>query len=1627
MARFGAIVLRIVKSLLLFVMAVLLFVCGVVTVVYSEWGQERIRGVLVDRLNRSPGVEVRLDRLRLRFPARLELDTLSIVQNGDSVIGADALRANVPLRPLLEGTVELRQADVCGFLMQVGTTDSATCIKLRAADARLAPAVIGLKHMNIHLRDGALSHGLVDLYINPDPPRSPQKETPPTELSVTVDSLVLDSLRFRMNLLPTVDSLGVMIAKGKIKGVNVDMLKQSVKVEEVRGSGLNVAYIAPDAQTIANTVVAPADTTPSEPWTVKVKSFFFDDTQALYTTRGVRPQPGLDFAYIAVDKGIIEVKDFYNRATTVVLPVSVSATERCGVALSADGVLKVEKEGLDFGDFLVRTPNGTRLSANAFLGTGDLVTDPRVPLRLDASGRFAAADARLMFPAFRSYLAPMSRSALIGLEADLTGTMKSMNIAQVHLSVPGALDVRGAGVLNNILSKQGPDGDVRFSGTLANVNPYLRMFMDPGGIRIPAMSLKGRLGFSSGNYDGNLAARTASGDIALDGFLKGRGSVYQLDLDARNFPVDAFMPSLGVGPVTASVKLDGNGFDFMSPRTSVSATVDLASMVYQGKHYSDIYAVVDLDAGKGHLELESGNPGLDLYLNADAETFPDNTCTVDASFNGRDIDLQALKLSPTRSFVSAAGNLSASFDKKFVNVTSRLRLDQLSYVTDIDSLYIDDVTLNVSASDTLVNASVSNRDLYAFFSSPTSLSKVAERFAGVSKVIDLQAAEHRISVIEVQKQLPQFRLDVDAGDDNFLSQILAESKTSFQGLTLMASNDSVLNLTARALEVESGTTRLDTVTFNVRQHGRRLDYDGAVNNRPGTFDDWAHVTIGGFFEDNRLGVKMQQRNLEGKTGFDVGGNVTLEGDSTAILALDPLDPVIAYKDWQVNEDNFIKYSFKHKHLDADLRMNGAGSSLELFSEHAHERAEAAHGSDEDLVLRLSDIKLQDWIAINPFAPPMRGNLSADVRVNWQNRTLTGNGTASLNNFYYGKERVGDFAADLNILTNRSGLINADLALSVDGRKAMTLTGALNDSTRTNPFNLDLTMIHFPLSTANAFLPGVARLTGTLNGSMDLTANGGSPRLNGFLQFDSATVRVDMLGTKLNISDVKIPVRENIVSFEGFNVTACNENPLFVDGIVDITKVIDPKVDLRLQAKNMMLVDTRRAPKGAEVYGKAYLNLDADVRGNLDLMTVDADATILSGTNVSYIIPDGTDALQNNSASDMVKFVNFTDSTAVAVSDSIQPPEGTMLNLAATLTVQRGATLTVDLDSKGSNRVQLQSNGTLNYTMNPLNGGRMTGRLNIDGGFARYSMPPVLSEKLFNFKEGSYVAFNGDMMNPLLNIHAVDQVRSNVTSPGQNSRLIYFDVSLAVTGTFNNMDLAFDLGTNDDATVANELATMSPQQRASAAINLLVTNIYTGAGDTRGNANIGGNALYSFLTSQLNSWAANTIKGVDISFGVNQYDRTMEGSTDMVTQYSYRVSKSLFNDRFKIIVGGNYSTDDSNTDASIANNLLSDVSIEYTLNKSGSMYVRIFRHTGYESILEGEITQTGVGFVYRRKMSSLRSMFRFRRRKQQPAAEGPVNFVPNATIAADSTSASADTLPVAGEPLRKPEAVKPDEK
>ena len=66
----------------------------------------------------------------------------------------------------------------------------------------------------------------------------------------------------------------------------------------------------------------------------------------------------------------------------------------------------------------------------------------------------------------------------------------------------------------------------------------------------------------------------------------------------------------------------------------------------------------------------------------------------------------------------------------------------------------------------------------------------------------------------------------------------------------------------------------------------------------------------------------------------------------------------------------------------------------------------------------------------------------------------------------------------------------------------------------------------------------------------------------------------------------------------------------------------------------------------------------------------------------------------------------------------------------------------------------------------------------------------------------------------------------------------------------------------------------------------------------------------------------------------------------------------------------------------AENLVDDISLEYQLTRRDNMYLKLFRETDFESILEGEITETGVGFVIRKRISRLGDLFRSSKPKPQ---------------------------------------------
>lgn len=1585
--------------------AILGLVILVVVLVYVPFIQDFAVKKVLNSINSKGDMTLDVDRLRLKFPLRLEVKDFMMKQKADTMVTVGEARARVKLLPLIRGRVDVMSLSVNNVVYSMGNPDSAMQLKAEIDNVYAWETSVKLSDMDIDMLKGEVAGARIRMAIKNDSTATPvDTVTQPSPLTVNAGNIVLSDIDFAMSMEGTIDSLGTHVGRATLTDGKIDLLKSDIKARQIAVDSVTAAYIYPAVTASTKTATDSVSTT-STPWTINIDNIRLTGKSALYALAGAEPVEGFDMNYIGVDDIVIEIDSFFNRGVEIRVPVrKIEATERCGLPLMAHGLFAMDSTAMRADSFMIST-GFSNLTINALMGMGDLTTDPNLPLSLDAKASIAPIDIKRALPAMSQFVSALPPYSNFEAEAIVNGTSSNLSIKEITAGLPGVISIAADGFVENPFDTDRLAGNVNLNGRIISGKTVQRMVMDrktakSSGITIPRLSLNGNIAMRGGTLDTRLRARTDTGTIALDARWNDRHEYYNADITAKHFPVEAIMPGLGMRDLSANLKINGNGYNPLKPATAIDASVDLTNMIYNKAVLSNIKATAALHDGKGDITLRSSNHAIQMTVDASGNLSP-SPYNWTIRGNIPSIDLHALGFSETPATITLDFDGDAAVDADNNTLGAQLRFNHILADMGENAKYqTRDLIVDFNASDSLTHASITDHSLVVDFVSPMAVDSVATKFGIAIDTIMACMHRQRTDIPLIQKCLPQFVLSLKSGSNgNILTNALGQSGMTIQSLNAKLSNDSLIDFTGRLLRLRSGSVKLDTTDISMHQIGKYLTLKTNVNNARGTWDQMAHISLNGYLVDAKAGLFFQQSNINNKVGYHIGA-VAETADSVVTINLVPYNPIIGYKDWTVNSDNFINYSLAHKHVDANLEMKSSESSIHLFTEHYDSIV-----GQEDINLIIKDIKIADWVSINPFAPSMKGDLSANLTVGQRdNHMFVGGGMISLDDFYYGRDRVGSFQIDADVSTDARGTLNADFTLLVDSIRTITARGALNDSTQVSPFLLDFRMIHFPLKVVNPFLPpGTATLAGSLNGNMEITGSPAEPKFNGSIEFDSTTMKVTMLGTTFKFSDEKIPVDSNIVYFNNYTIAGVNKNPLSINGNVDLRHIFTPMIDLGLKASNMQIVGTTKASKGAEIYGKAFIDVDAKVEGELSALNVDAALTVLSGTNATYVMTDAQSALKSRDTGDMVRFVNFADSTTL-IADTI-PETTTTMNLNALLTIEPGTTFNVDLSPDGKNRVTLQSSGSLDYTLNSMNDSRVSGRLNINSGFVRYS-PPLMSEKLFNFEEGSYVAFNGDMMNPILNIHAVDNLKANVTQTGQNSRLITFNVLLDITGTLDQMNVKFDLATNDDITIQNELQSMSADQRANQAMNLLLYNVYSGPG-TRADSNLGGNALYSFLESQLNSWAANNIKGVDLSFGINQYDQTTNGATSTTTSYSYRVSKSLFNDRFKIIVGGNY-TNDADPDQNIAQDLINDISFEYMLNQSGTMVIRIFRHTGFESILEGEITQTGVGFVYKRKIQNLGEMFKpFRRRNNNLPAIPQQGEILNSKPTKDVTDEKKD--------------------
>lgn len=1545
---------------------------------YIPFVQDGVKNAVTYFVNCNTDMKMDVGRIMLKFPLKISIDDVLILDaSQDTMLCADKLETEVKILPIFRKKVEIQSFLLKNALYKMSSEDGSMDLRAEIDQFRLRRSEILLDKNEINLKSIGLKGGRVQMKLGESTPTEEPVDTSSIPWLMNIGRVKIEDFACNMQMLPLIENLNARVGQAVMSRTMVNLATNDVKIGHLGVDYADVKYLYP---VVADSVAEPTVQTTVEPeattkdWTINVDSVRLNGAHAVYAMSGAIPVKGLDMNYLELRDINIAIDSVYNKGSEIKLDLlSLTARERSGLEVkSGRGAFSVDSKLMKAEDVKLETAH-SELSLEAVVGT-DVAEDVSAPIKVDARAKFGFNDAKLLYPSLSSLVDKMPYNVPLEMNVLVDGTTRRIDVKEAKLGMRQYISVEADGYAENVMDSEKLNAKIDFLGKFRNLNFVEQIVLTDSAMQSQIdmlnMILKGGAQYAQNEARGGAELRLSSGEMVFSGDWNGNRESYEADLALDSFPVISILPLSELKEITANAKVKGVGYDPFNPKTTIDASLRIDKLSYGNKIYRDVEAVASVADQNAKVELKSKNAdcNMDMGVVCRLDT-ADYEFIVDGTIDN--VDLKALKLSETtcrgKGKIVAFGK--ANVAKNLYDVDMSLRdfkwvLPDATYSTDeFNALFV--------SSEDHIMLSAKEEDMMVDFNASCGIDTLLACLERSMKIVEYEIAAKNLDLDTLQNALPHFSCDLKVGEQNLLKQALKSYDVKVKDLALNIVNDSTIYMNGHALGVESGTMRLDTVSVYANQRNKYLTYKLHVGNEKGTNDEFAQVTLKGGVRGSMLGMLLEQHNIKGEQGFRFGVNARLS-DTAVNVNIFPKVPIIGYRKWDVNDGNSVNYNYIKKQFEADLHLRSDSSFIMVRTEDKQGR----EGQD-DVKLSLGGVQIAEWLKVSPFIPPMSGELSADIKLILDRKNILGGGVTRMKDFKFNRKEVGDFAFKLGLeLDPDKHFVRLISSFDVNGRRAVVARGSLNDTTSQNPYNILVKLDSFPMNVVNPFVPGdMVKLDGALNGAMNITGSLTEPSINGYVLGHDAAISLPLFGSHLKLDDDTIPVDSNVVRFNKYNIYGSNNNAIAVDGYVNLTPMNEMPMDLTLKGKNVEFVNSKQQRK-MELFGKGYATVDAKVKGTMNDMNVDASLSLLPATNLTYVMQTDVSALSTQTDENMVKFVSFAD-TAKAEVDSLTNLELTKSNfkLNAKLNIQQGSKFSVYLSNSGNDRVELSGSGILNYSQSSLGDMRLVGRYTLKDGFARYT-PPLLSEKKFDFVEGSYISWNGDVLNPELNISAVDEMKANVQHEGQESRMIDFLVTMSIGNTLNNMDMNFDLSTKEDVTVKNELLSMSPSQRSSQAINMLLYGTYTGLGTT---ANMNGNPLYSFLNSQINRWAANTIKGVDLTFGVNQFDNGSGDEKSKSTTYSYKISKSLFNDRFKIVVGGNYSPG-GDTEDSFANSLLNDISFVYMLNQSGTMSVKLFRHTGYESVLEGEVTEMGGAFVIKRKLSTLKNLFRFRPRK-----------------------------------------------
>ena len=798
--------------------------------------------------------------------------------------------------------------------------------------------------------------------------------------------------------------------------------------------------------------------------------------------------------------------------------------------------------------------------------------------------------------------------------------------------------------------------------------------------------------------------------------------------------------------------------------------------------------------------------------------------------------------------------------------------------------------------------------------------------------------------------------------------------------------DNVLNLFVPGLKIAENTQirggfNANNGTFLLLVDSKEVMYDSIILKG---IDINQNMTSNGFFADYKIAELILADSIS-LNDIDFLCNGT-QGLLQSTLKWDPNGKNFSALAWQTrirNSNDFLftvePSFFSINDIRWDIFTNSTISLvnsdvnfnnllLQRKNQEINIDGKLSNNPNEVLILELKKIDLSEISQLLKLDVQLAGLYNGNVSFRNSGSSLNFSTLADISNLYINEQELGDIKLKSDY-DSKSETINANGEVKYHAMPALDFNGSYFMNREKDNLAVDLHFTNTDLHFLNGFIDStdIRNIQGTALGEILVRGSIDAPELLGKLTLVKTAANIELLGVRYTL-DGDIRIDKNQIEIKNLPVTDQDGNIAYLKGEINHTNFDkwDYRFKLNFQeetnskfnksnnSKRFLLLNTKYR-EGDYYFGKAYGVGYANISGYGSKMNVDVNIETKMGSQINFPMYGISDIDEDN----LVHFVAKNNQTVVARKENI---DFTGLNLNMKFKLTPEAKLKIIFNEQLGDEISAYGSGDIILKLDDFNNLKMEGAYTIQKGSSyNFAMGPL--KQTFDIQQGSKITWTGDVEKAsidLLTAFTIKKVSLLDLSPElEDKTLASQDVNcfLKLSETLDKPKINFEIQAPNASETGKSLISRvnaETDELNRQFFSLLLVKKFQ---SITGTISASSSAALDLVESQINGLLGQLSKDYKVNVDLGESNALAS------------VQKNFLNDR--LLVTGSFGVQNNSSSGQSTSGFIGDVSLEYLVNKKGTLRVNAFNKSNTNTVDEnsGPFTQ-GAGLSYHEEFNNL---------------------------------------------------------